>query len=470
MAVVIAAPSSGTGKTLFSLALLAWARSRGHTIQPFKIGPDYLDPQLLSAAAQRSCRNLDSNLCGEAWVKQAFQGYGGGADLALVEGVMGLFDGIGSTETGSTAATARLLDLPVVLVVDAGGQAASVAALVRGFRDHDPHLRFAGVVLNRVSSARHRELLAEVLSTIQVPLLGCLPKTPDLALPSRHLGLAPAHELDQPRQREERWAALAEAHLELDQLLPLLSAPPSGSDPLGEPSELRLEPLPVAIATDDAFHFRYSETGELLERMGMPLMAWSPLADEPLPVEARGVMLPGGFPEQHAEQLSHCQRSLESLRLFSRTHPIYAECGGMLLLGDTLTDLNGQSHPMAGILPFQAERGRLQVGYRRLQPLRNGLITQAGEGLRGHEFHRWELKQGPGAEALWDIDGWRKTPQPEGWGHRTLHASWVHLHWASSSTICSRWRAALATAPKPSSDASSAVAKSGFNRFWSAGN
>ena len=215
MAVVIAAPASGSGKTLVSLALLSWARARGESVQPFKVGPDYLDPQLLSEAAGRSCRNLDLNLCGEPWVRKAFHGYGGVCSMALIEGVMGLFDGIGSTEEGSTAAIARLLHLPVVLVVDAGGQAASLGALVRGFRDHDPTLNLAGIVINRVNSERHRALLQDVLDRLGIPLLGCMPRTDALQLPSRHLGLAPAHELGNLTQRRQAWADLAEQHLDL---------------------------------------------------------------------------------------------------------------------------------------------------------------------------------------------------------------------------------------------------------------
>ncbi len=458
MAVVIAAPASGSGKTLLSLALLAWARVKGHSIQPFKVGPDYLDPQLLSTIAQRPCRNLDLNLCGAPWVQRAFHGYGGMADLALVEGVMGLFDGIGSSEAGSTAATARLLGLPVVLVVDAGGQAASLGALVRGFRDHDPALQLAGVVLNRVSTSRHRELLAEVLDRLGVPLLGCLPKTDALTLPSRHLGLAPAHELQSPGTHRDRWASLAETHLNLGELLPLLKAPAPGPDPLGmehgeQQPRQQPGPYPVAVASDAAFHFRYPETGELMERRGMPLIPWSPLDDEPIPSEACGLMLPGGFPEQHAEQLSASQRSLHSLRSFAALRPVYAECGGMLLLGRSLTDLNGTLHPMAGILPFQASKGRLQVGYRTLHTDRDGLVTRRNEVLQGHEFHRWHLQSElpdslESVHSLWEIKGWRLETRREGWAHRTLHASWIHLHWASSTTICSRWRDALATAPK----------------------
>ena len=446
MAVVIAAPSSGSGKTLLSLVLLAWARCRGRTIQPFKVGPDYLDPQLLGATAGRSCRNLDLTLCGEAWVRRAFHGYARDTDLALVEGVMGLFDGVGCSQDGSTAAVAQQLNLPLVLVVDASGQAASLAAVVKGFRDHDPRLHFAGVVLNRVRSERHQHLLREVLASIDMPLLGCLPRHPALDLPSRHLGLAPAHELLQQEQRRQQWAALAEEHLDLQRLQPLLQAPAAGDDPLGSINSIRSDELPVAVAADEAFHFRYPETEELLQHLGMPVLRWSPLADEPLPQEARGLIIPGGFPEQHAARLSSCRRSLNDLKSWTGQRPIYAECGGMLMLGQSLTDLEGQQHAMAGLLPFEARRGQLQVGYRQLTPHRDGLLVRHGEPLQGHEFHRWELQQSRdlhSASALWDVAGWRRPKQAEGWSGRALHASWIHLHWASSPAICTRWKAAL---------------------------
>ena len=446
MAVVIAAPASGSGKTLLSLVLLAWARSRGHTIQPFKVGPDYLDPQLLGATAARSCRNLDLNLCGETWVERAFHGYARDAELVLVEGVMGLFDGIGCSQDGSTAAVAHQLNLPVVLVVDASGQAASLAAVVKGFRDHDPRLQFAGVVLNRVSSERHRELLSEVLASIDMPLLGCLPRHPELDLPSRHLGLAPAHELQRQELRRQHWAVLAEQHLDLQRLHALMTAPAAGDDPLSAIDPSRSKELPVAVAADEAFHFRYPETEELLQHLGMPVLRWSPLADEPLPREARGLMIPGGFPEQHAARLSSCRRSLNDLKIWAGRRPIYAECGGMLMLGRSLTDLDGQQHPMAGLLPFEARRGPLQVGYRQLTPRQDGLLVRHGEPLQGHEFHRWALqhhRDQAGSSVLWDVTGWQRPREAEGWSGQALHASWVHLHWASSPTICTRWKTAL---------------------------
>ena len=460
MAAVIAAPASGSGKTLLSLALLSWAQQKGRRIQAFKVGPDYLDAQLLSQASGQACRNLDLNLCGESWVRRAFHGYAGTSELTLVEGVMGLFDGIGSSSTGSTADVARLLGLPVVLVLDAGGQAASLGALVRGFRDHDPNLAIAGVVLNKVSSPRHRELLAEVLERVDVPMLGCLPRTEALVLPGRHLGLAPAHELDNPEQRRQAWAALASQHLDLERLDPLLQAPRPGPAPLADIPTVQGQPLSVALASDAAFHFRYQETSELLEQMGMPVLPWSPLADEAIPSDAKGLILPGGFPEQHAAQLSGCERSLRSLRAFVQQRPVYAECGGMLMLGERLTDLDGDSHSMAGLLPFTAQRGPLQVGYRRLQARRDSPVVESGQQLIGHEFHRWELRsnrQPSDRSVLWDIEGWKVHRHSEGWVDQTVHASWVHLHWASSTTICSRWRAALEAGEKRSPNASSAA-------------
>ncbi len=226
MACLIAAPCSGSGKTLLSLAISALLRRSGASVQVFKVGPDYLDPQLLGRVSGRPCRNLDRLLCGEEWLQRAFHWWGGQADHCLVEGVMGLFDGRGPSADGSSAEVATLLGLPVVLVVEASRQAGSLAALVRGFRDHQPGLELAGVVLNGVSTERHRALLSEALASIAMPLLGVLPRHPDLSLPSRHLGLLPPDELQGFQARSEEWAALAERNLDLERLLPLLAPPP----------------------------------------------------------------------------------------------------------------------------------------------------------------------------------------------------------------------------------------------------
>ncbi len=447
MACLIAAPSSGSGKTLLTLLLLALARHRGETIQPFKVGPDYLDPQLLSRVAGRPCRNLDPLLCGSDWVQRCFSWHGSSAQLALVEGVMGLFDGRGPTAAGSSAEVAALLDLPVVLVVEASRQAGSLAALVRGFRDHGPPpVQLAGVVLNRVSSGRHRALLAEALAAIGVPLLGVLPPTDVLELASRHLNL------------EVLW--------------PLLQAPQraAGPDPLAALVESQNDgaprhdpvpaPLPVAIASDAAFHFRYPEAGELLRVLGAEPLPWSPLADEPLPAGTRAVVLPGGYPELHAEGLAAAARALASLRqAVAAGLPVVAECGGLLLLGDQLADATGQRHTMAGVLPFAAARGALSLGYREAHCQRQGLLTRAGECWHGHEFHRWQLQPAAASAAhrpvavqagLWQLEGWGTPPQEEGWTAPNVHASWLHLHWAGCPAIPRRLVAAAAiAAPLP---------------------
>ena len=447
MPCLIAAPASGSGKTLVSLALTALARRRGCSIQTFKVGPDYLDPQLLSAASGRPCRNLDPLLCSEAWVHGSFRRHGVEAELTLVEGVMGLFDGRGPSSEGSSAHVAQLLQLPVVLVVEASRQAGSLAALVRGFRDHQPDLKLAGVVLNGVGSERHHALLAEALASIDVPLLGALPRHDSLELPSRHLGLLPAHELADLQERLGAWADLAERHLQLERLWPLLESP--AAPDIATPAAFAAPPqlqhtVPIAIASDAAFHFRYPEAEELLMQQGLEVLPWSPLADEPLPPQCRALVLPGGYPELHAEELAASQRSLAALRQAQASGlPMYAECGGLLLLGQQLDDAQGQAHTMAGVLPFNASRGRLSLGYRTATALGDSLLLRHGEQLCGHEFHRWQLQSALAApERLWQLEGWGSPSQVEGWCSPRLHASWLHLHWGGCPLIPERLAAA----------------------------
>lgn len=467
MSCLIGAPCSGSGKTLVSLCLAAAARARGARLQPFKVGPDYLDPQLLSQVAGRQCRNLDPLLCGEDWVRRSYSWHGGQADRVLVEGVMGLFDGRGPSSEGSSAAVAQLLDLPVVLVVEASRQAGSLAALVRGFRDHGPpQVRMAGVVLNRVASERHRALLVEVLADLGMPLLGSLPHDPCLELPSRHLGLLPPHDLPDFNGRLIQWASLAERHLDMERFWTLMEPPqPGNQDPvlhsLDQVAPLeRLRPSPlgqrptVAIASDGAFHFRYAETTEFLTAVGLDPIPWSPLADEPLPLTCAAVMLPGGYPELHGAQLGQARRSLGQLAAaVTKGLPLVAECGGLMLLGEALQDSAGTWQPMANILPFRAQRGELSLGYRQATVSANGLVLRHGERLTGHEFHRWQLLpragvtafKGPvaGEPEMWQVEGWGSPRRPEGWTSRNVHASWLHIHWAGCPAI--PWRLAAST-------------------------
>ncbi len=462
MACVIAAPSSGSGKTLLSIALAAWARSIGLRLQPFKVGPDYLDSQQLTAASGLQCRNLDLLICGSSWVRNCFHSYGGRADLALVEGVMGLFDGVGPSAEGSTASVAAHLQLPVVLLVDGSGQANSIAALVRGFIEQDPNISFAGVVLNRVNTLRHKELLTEVLNGISVKVLGCLPSNPSLTMSSRHLGLSPAHE-QQIELRLDLWSSFAEENLDLVNFRSILQPPSQLKNPIDELRNYRdrssFRDLPVAVAHDEAFHFTYPETKDCLEALGMPVILWRPLDDEPIPKDAKGVIIPGGFPEQHAERLSKCLRAISALQENFGRKPIYAECGGMLLLGNTLCDLEGIEHTMSGILPFSARRGPLHVGYRRMEGIKDSLLVKKGEVLIGHEFHRWQLNrcsqnnfsftsneyqsQEIFDENIWEVSGWKVERKVEGWSNKYFHASWIHMHWASSPKIALRLRSKL---------------------------
>ncbi len=459
---MIAAPCSGSGKTLLSLSLAALARRRGAATQTFKVGPDYLDPQLQGQVSGRPCRNLDPLLCGDDWVRRSFHWHASRADRALVEGVMGLFDGRGPTAEGSTAQVAHLLGLPVVLVVEASRQAGSLAALVRGFRDHGPPpVRLAGVVLNRVASERHRALLGEALEAIGVPLLGVFPPHPSLELPSRHLGLLPPHELEDLSARVEVWSHLAETCLDLERLWPLLLP---GSTVLGrvDPIALALKGAqvdgahsragmakgPVMVAQDAAFHFTYPESLELLTALGLEVRPWSPLADQPLPDPCGAVVLPGGYPELHASGLAAAGHSRASLvRAHRLGVPIVAECGGLLYLGETVFDPNGTPHPMAGVLPFEARPGALSLGYRQARALHGGLLVRAGEDYLGHEFHRWQLRPThllPPEAPMWQLEGWGIERSLEGWTTATLHATWLHLHWAGFPTIPLRLAAAIA--------------------------
>ncbi len=444
MACVISAVSSNSGKTLLSLILISWLKSINKTVQTFKVGPDYLDPQQLTAVSNKPCRNLDLILSGESWVKENFNHFGELTDYSFIEGVMGLFDGIGSTSKGSTAELAKVLNLPVVLIVDARGKAASLAALIRGFKEHDKKLKIAGVVLNNVQTSRHKKILLEVLDQINIKSLGYLPQCKDLYLPARHLGLAPAHEILDLEIKVRKWGAIAKEYLDIESFKKLLLPPKSNNKTINflQKKELRLI-HPIAIAEDEAFHFRYQETKELLERNGMPTITWKPLENEKIPTEAKGLIIPGGFPEQHAHQLSKSKTSLKSIKIFSKKFPIYAECGGMMLLGKSIFDLEGTEHTMAGILPFKAKKSNLKIGYREAISKNKSPITNPGNKLIGHEFHRWEIineNYDKRIDPLWDIKGWNMEIKNEGFCNHLIHASWIHLHWASSPLIIENWK------------------------------
>jgi cobyrinic acid a,c-diamide synthase len=388
---IIAAPASGSGKTLVTAGLLRHFCRAGVEVIAAKAGPDFIDPTLHAAASGRACLNLDVWAMRRATLAGLVAELEATADLVLCEGVMGLFDGTGADgETGSTAELARLTGWPVVLVVDAHGQGASAAALLRGFAVHDPSVLPVGVIFNRVSSARHRALLAQAVAR-QIPDLACLgalSADPALTLPSRHLGLVPAGELAETDAVIERVAAMIGAAIDIGRLAGLAQSSEFG----GAQRTRGIPPLGrrIAVARDEAFRFAYPALLQGWRRGGAELAFFSPLANEPPDPTADSIYLPGGYPELWAGRLAAATAFASGLRrAASQNKPIYGECGGYMVLGASLTDADGHSHRMTGLLPLStsfAER-RLHLGYRCATLLKSIPLGRAGARFRGHEFH-----------------------------------------------------------------------------------
>lgn len=379
---VIAAPASGCGKTIVTLALLGALRNRGIVVASAKVGPDYIDPQFHQAATGRDCFNLDGWAMAAKIVKGLAADLGGEADLIVIEGVMGLFDGP-EEGSGSTADVAIELGLPVVLVVDCSHQAQSIAALVHGFRTHRPGLAVPAVILNRVASPRHADMLRKALAQLGVSVLGTVPRDESLALPSRHLGLVQASEHEDLASFLDHGAASVAAHIEVEALLALAKpVPPAPAPQLLPPLGQRM-----AIARDEAFAFLYPHLASGWRRQGAELTFFSPLADEAPDAHADAIYLPGGYPELHAERLSRASVFINGLcAVAEHGRLIYGECGGYMVLGQSLIAADGGAHKMAGLLPVTTSfaRRKLHLGYRRLE---HESALPWPKVLRGHEFH-----------------------------------------------------------------------------------
>jgi cobyrinic acid a,c-diamide synthase len=409
---IVAAPASGSGKTLVTAGLLRLLHDRGVNVAAAKTGPDYIDPTFHALAGAARCINLDLWAMRPATLAALVADLEATAELVLCEGVMGLFDGTGPDgEDGSTAALAKATGWPVVLVVDARHQGASAAALIGGFARHDAALPLAGVIFNRVAGPRHQALLATAMARRlpEIALLGGLPQDPALALPERHLGLVPAEETAAAEAVIVRTAAMVAAHIEIDGLVALARPSLLASHPLPVP----LPPLGgrIAVAHDDAFLFAYPAVLEGWRRQGAELTFFSPLADEAPTAGADAIYLPGGYPELHAARLAAGECFLTGLRhAAARGAAIYGECGGYMVLGETLEDAAGDVHPMAGLLPLAtsfAER-RLHLGYRDATLLSDGPLGMSGGMFRGHEFHYATILSEGGGEPLFaaaDADG-----------------------------------------------------------------
>ena len=402
---IIAAPASGSGKTVVTLALLRAFRNAGINVASAKAGPDYIDPAFHRFATSGACVNLDAWAMRPATLAHLIAAHSQSAEIVLAEGVMGLFDGVnlpGRPDAGSTADLAALTGWPVVLVVDAGRQAASVGALVAGFARHRGDVDVAGVIFNRVASAAHTAVLkaAVAQATPGVAVLGAVPRDPALTLPERHLGLVPAGEHTALEPFLDNAARLAAGHIDLAALRGL--AKPARHDAAGTGHAPQLPPLGqrIAVAQDVAFGFAYSSVLDAWREAGAEIVPFSPLADQPPDRDADAVYLPGGYPELHAGELSAATIFLDGLRsAAARNATVFGECGGYMVLGESLTDGDGVTHTMAGLLPVEtsfAER-RLHLGYRVAALAGENSLGEKGTAFRGHEFHyATVVREGPG--------------------------------------------------------------------------
>jgi cobyrinic acid a,c-diamide synthase len=463
--IVVAAPGSGHGKTTVATGLMAALRDRGLAVSGHKVGPDYIDPGYHALAHGRHPRNLDPMLQGEHRVRSLFL-HGAldphPADIAVVEGVMGLFDGaIGRRGAASTAQVAQLIDAPVLLVVDVSGSSRSPAATVHGFATFDPAVRIGGVVLNRVATRRHEDELREAVAETGVPVLGCLRRDESLATPSRHLGLVPARErAGEAAAAVRRLGAQVAAGIDLEAVVrlarstrPITGAPwdptaeLAGDRPAGDRAAGPV--VRIAAAGGRAFTFRYRETDELLTAAGGEVVDLDPLRDESLPPGTDAVYLGGGFPEVYAEQLSGNSALRAALaEAVVGGLPVVAECAGLLYL---CRDLDG--HPMVGALDGSAAMSdRLTLGYREAEVDRPTLVARPGEVTVGHEFHRTRVTLGPVAgrgddgagaqDAAWRFRDLGYGGRSEGFARGNLHASYLHVHWAGHPQAAARLVAA----------------------------
>jgi len=456
--VLVAGTHSGCGKTSFTLGLLRALVRRGLRPAPFKTGPDFIDPGLHRLACGQISHNLDSWMLPPDANRALFARNARGADIAVIEGAMGLYDGLsGTDESGSAASMAKLLGVPVALVVDVSGMARSVAALVQGFTgfsenvpSFSENLPFAGVILNRTGGPGHREILLSALRQTRVPVLGCLAKAPKLHLPSRHLGLTTAEDLNAAENLLDGLADWVLAGVDLDALLtalPDIRCTPSEPSPLtehhGEPSRS----CTLGVARDQAFSFVYAENLRLLEAAGAYLVFFSPLKDHALPEGLDGLYLPGGYPELYAQALSANTAMLAALRNFCLSgRPVYAECGGFMLLSRAIVDQEGRLHPMAGIFDCEARmNGRFTaLGYREVRFSRPTILGPADTVARGHEFHYSSLTGVPDAPACYELRGRAGAiDAPEGFFTGNTLGSYVHLHFASNPKMAAHFVAAM---------------------------
>ncbi|TPG36952.1 cobyrinate a,c-diamide synthase [Mycolicibacterium hodleri] len=443
-AVVIAAPSSGSGKTTVATGLIGALRRAGRTVAPFKVGPDFIDPGYHALAAGRPGRNLDPVLVGDHLIGPLYRHGSSGSDVAVVEGVMGLFDGRidahhSGPARGSTAHVAGLLGAPVVLVVDARGQSHSIAALLQGFSTFDRSVRMAGVILNRVGSPRHEAVLRQACESVGVPVLGAIPRADELSVPSRHLGLVTAAEHGhRALEAVDAMSTLVARHVDLAAVAATASSHVDAEAWTPQVAESVAGGVTVALAAGRAFTFGYPEHAELLAAAGADVVAFDPLT-EPLPPTTDALVIPGGFPEQFTAELASNDVVRQQIKeLAGRGAPIHAECAGLTYLVD---DLEG--HPMCGVLAGTAHfTPRLTLGYRDAVALGDSSLHQTGARVVGHEFHRTAVKFVGHHEPAWGFRDGAGTSVTDGAVTGGVHAAYLHAHAAAHPGAATRFVAA----------------------------
>ncbi len=437
---VIAAPASGSGKTTFTLGLLAALAKWGICVAPFKIGPDFIDPGHHTRLTGRISRNLDGWMLDKSVNQSIFFENALGADVAVVEGVMGLYDGYdGHTEAGSTAQMAKWLNLPVLLVVDAKAMARSFAALVKGFAEFDPELDMMGVVANNVASDRHLAYLRQAMADSEVPLIGGIPRNTAVEIPDRHLGLYTADDHALSGESVERLAELVENHMDLAALvdqLPHVKSPESPKRPLPEPD------IRIGVARDNAFCFYYADNLDMLRQQGAEIVFFSPMQDTAPPCRVHGLYFGGGYPELFAERLAGNQSMLSAIcDMHAAGMPIYGECGGFMYLCAGLTAKTGESYDMAGIFPYvsRMQERLAALGYREIRLIENTPIGSVGTTVRGHEFHYSQLmplsEQADGVSVYGSTDKSGADRGCRGWLTKRCLGSYVHLHFKSNPAV-----------------------------------
>lgn len=446
---LVAGTASGVGKTTVALAIMAGLRRRGLAVQPFKCGPDFLDTSHHTRICGRTARNLDTWMLSVEANRSVLRKAAHGADVLVAEGMMGLFDGKnGSTEIGSSAEIAKLLRLPVVLVVDAEKSARSVAAVLLGFESFDPELRIAGVILNRVAGEGHYEMLREAIeSSCVTKIFGWLPVEPAIAIPERHLGLHGAAEQTAGGDAVvDVLASLAEKWLDLDGLFALECGLEIGESAVARGGFESGDVVRVGVPSDHAFSFYYEDNLDLLREQGVEIVRFSPMRDDSLPAGLDALYLGGGYPELHAEELSGNRKMLEEMRAFARSgRPVYAECGGMLYLSESLR-VDGKSYGMAGVLPLSVEMtDRLvQFGYVAVEFTEDGLLGRKGTVVRGHSFHYSRLASrgevGTSYHVQYSMSG---REEMEGFRVGNVLASYVHLHFRANPAVAESFVAAI---------------------------